>query len=390
MINHLDKTIENLLTQEIDIGNGDVEVSFNAPNGEWANRAVSRPTLNFFLYDVRENAPLRKHQWQQLTTRPTPVNGSGLNGHGSNGNGRKKKGPEPPEDLRRLSSAHLKRTPLMVDCFYMVTAWSPSDDRYQPTDEHRLLSLCMMALARYPVLNPEQIPVEEMARRTGRSPDPEGRQQATEYLAGALANQDIEIRTRLAYHDVLTNPAEVWSALENQMKAAFSYVVTLPLDPWDKSVQIAEQVGAAEFRTGQSLPPVPDPEDEGIDLDPEERTINDGFSQSLYRVAGTIWNTAEEELEPAVALNVSIIEPDLLDGKKNLGLYRRTKSDRQGRFSFQRLMPGEYVVVVGPDWEEPLATENIVIRSSKEEVPEERENILIDFEVKLPKQEEEE
>ena len=377
MINDLDRTIERLIKQELGFSEESDTVSFSAPNGDWASKLSSTPVLNFFLYDVRENASLRKHQWQQLTSQPAPTNGNGRNGNG-------RQEAAPPVDLRRESTAHLKRTPLMIDCFYMVTAWSPSqEERIKSEDEHRLLSRCLLALARYPVLNPEQIPVAEVARRTGRSPDPSGRQPATDYLFGALKTQAVEIRTRLAYHDVLTNPAEVWSALENQMKAAFSYVVTLPLDPWDRSIQLAEQVGVAEFRTGQSKPPVPDPEDEGIDLEPAKPNI-DVASQSLYRLAGTVWNTAKEPIAPAVALHVTIIEPDLLAGTKNLGLYRRTKSDRKGRFSFQRLMPGEYVVVVGPDLEQPLATENIVIVSSKEALPDERKNILIDIEVELP------
>ena len=396
MIHELDKTIKNLLTQELNIKSDEIGISFNAPNGDWVSRSVNGPTLNFFLYDVRENATLRKHQWQQLATLPTP-------GNGRNGNGRS--APEPPVDLRRQSTAHLKRTPLMMDCFYMVTAWSPSDEHIQPAQEHWLLSRCLMALARYPILNPpfvekkrkevfyaneiqneqdgeEQIRLERQTEghRISRE-NQEHREWLFDPAINTLTMVEPEIRTRVANHDILTNPAEVWSALENQMKAAFSYVVTLPLDPWDQSIQRAEQVGMAEFGFGHYTPPVPASEAVGIDLEPERPSIS--TRHSLYRVAGTIWNIAKDPVEPAVAQTVTIIEPDLLHGTKNLGLYRRTKSDRMGRFSFQRLLPGEYVVVVGPDLEAPLAAENIVIRSSQDAVPEERENILLDLEVEL-------
>jgi hypothetical protein len=110
MLADLDETLRQLLMAEIPVKNGEVEISFDQPKREWSGR-LSRPTLNLFLYDVRENNVLRQHQWERL-----PDNGDGR--------------------------AHLKRSPLS-DCFYMLTTWAA-----EPDDEHRLLTRAMLALFR--------------------------------------------------------------------------------------------------------------------------------------------------------------------------------------------------------------------------------------------------
>lgn len=65
MIADLDRTIEQLLTAELPIKNGEIDVKFDQPKREWSAR-LSRPTVNFFLYDVRENNILRQHQWEKV------------------------------------------------------------------------------------------------------------------------------------------------------------------------------------------------------------------------------------------------------------------------------------------------------------------------------------
>ena len=105
MIADLDKTLEQLLIAELPAPNGEIDIKFELPNREWAAK-LSRPTINFFLYDVRENANLRLHQWERL-----------------NGNGRPQK------------SSDQKRSPFRLDCHYMLTAWATD-----ALDEHRLLT----------------------------------------------------------------------------------------------------------------------------------------------------------------------------------------------------------------------------------------------------------
>lgn len=193
MITDLDQTIKKLLIEELPIKNGEIDVKFEQPTREWSAK-LAKPTVNFFLYDVRENNTLRQHQWQ-------PANGNG----------------------RPLDPAARKRTPFRVDCTYMLTTWATD-----PGDEHRLLTRCLLALFRHPVL-------------------PEDR------LVGSLQNPTFELQARLAAHDKLTNPAEVWSALDNELRPSVSYIVTLALDPW--SVVTGPAVHSFTMRLGQSENP---------------------------------------------------------------------------------------------------------------------------------------
>src|SRR5512143_880134 len=171
MIADLDETIRQLLMKELPVKNGEVDIKFDQPKREWSAR-LTKPTVNLFLYDLRENNVLRQHQWDQVRE------GGG--------------------------TATLKRSPMRVDCFYMLTTWAAD-----PEDEHLLLTRCLMALFRYPIL-------------------PEDR------LVGALQNPRFEIQARLAAHDRLTNPAEMWASLDNEIRPSISYIVTLALDPWSE------------------------------------------------------------------------------------------------------------------------------------------------------------
>ena len=116
MITDLDETIRQLLKEELPIKNNEIEVSFDQPKRE--NSAKwTKPTVNLFLYDVRENNVLRQHQWEQIANA----------NRGDNRNRR-------------------KRSPMRVDCFYMLTTWAAD-----PDDEHRLLTRCLLAIARYQI-----------------------------------------------------------------------------------------------------------------------------------------------------------------------------------------------------------------------------------------------
>jgi hypothetical protein len=259
MIADLDETIRLLLQQELPIKNGEIEVKFDQPKREWSAR-LNRPTVNFFLYDLRENPTLRQHGWEQLE------GGS-------------------PDDLR----ARLKRTPYRVDCFYMLTTWAND-----PEDEHRLLSNVLLVLFRHPVL-------------------PEDR------LMGSLKKQPFELQARLANHDRLTNPAEVWSALDNEMRPSISYIITLALDPW--SEVITPLVSSVTLRSGQA-----------VDL-PSETHLQAGTMQERVDLGGTVRAGGKPQGGIAVAI-------------KGTGLF--ATSDPLGRFHLGSLPPGEYTLVAWP------------------------------------------
>jgi len=73
MIDELDEVLRKFLIREVPIKNGDVDIKFDMPKREWSAR-LNRPTLNLFLYDIRENAKLRQAQpmWRSSATRTRP------------------------------------------------------------------------------------------------------------------------------------------------------------------------------------------------------------------------------------------------------------------------------------------------------------------------------
>lgn len=259
MIADLDETIRQLLIAELPVKNGEVEISFDQPKREWSAR-ISKPTVNLFLYDVRENATLRQHQWERMPS----VNGDHL--------------------------ARLKRTPFRVDCFYMLTTWAA-----EPEDEHRLLTRALMALFRFPIL-------------------PEDR------LIGSLKNPIFEIQARLASHDRLTNPAEVWSSLDNELRPSVSYIVTLALDPW-KEIE-GPIVRTLTLRTGQAGR-LPRRRELISEVPPDEQIF----------IGGTLRDKSKGN-QPAVGVTVAI---------KGTGLFATT--DAEGQYTLGSLQPGEYTLV---------------------------------------------
>ncbi|MFQ5401129.1 MAG: Pvc16 family protein [Anaerolineae bacterium] len=258
MIADLDETIKQLLVEEIPVKNGEIDIKFDQPTREWSAR-LTKPTVNFFLYDVRENNVLRQHQWQRLDA----------------GNGRQ---------------ARVKRTPMRVDCAYMITTWAS-----EPDDEHRLLTRCLMALFRHPVL-PEHV------------------------LVNTLQNPAFDIQAQLARHDKLTNPAEVWSALDNELRPSISYIVTLALDPW------AEVTGPAvrtlTLRTNQA---------DGLPR--PHHLVPDEPAEGMIFIGGAVskGKTAQAGIEVAIK-----------------GTGRFDKTDALGRFTLGSMPPGEYTLVAWP------------------------------------------
>jgi len=270
MIADLDETIRKLLQQELPIKNGEIEIKFDQPKREWSAR-LNRPTVNLFLYDLRENPVLRQHGWEQIA-------GNG-NGRGDN------------------QLAHLKRTPFRVDCFYMLTTWA-SD----PEDEHRLLSSTLLALFRFPVLPADR-------------------------LMGSLKKQPFEVPARLANHDRLTNPAEVWSSLDNEMRPSISYIITLALDPWAEIT--APRVRTLTMRSGQAI---------GI---PELPSLQTDTVLERVDLGGTVQSAKSGDPLPGIQVAI-----------KGTGLF--TTTDTSGRFRLGSLPPGEYILIAWPEEGRPL------------------------------------
>ena len=58
MFNDVDETLKQYFTAELPISPGELDVSFERPTREWSGR-LSRPTLNCFMYDIRERKLFR-------------------------------------------------------------------------------------------------------------------------------------------------------------------------------------------------------------------------------------------------------------------------------------------------------------------------------------------
>lgn len=192
MINDLDEVLRKLLIREIPIKNSEVEIKFDQPSREWSSR-LNRPTLNLFLYDLRENTKLRQAQPAWTTERHADGSAS-----------------------RRLK-------PVRVDLHYMVTAWAND-----PEDEHRLLTGTLLALFRNPEL-PEDL------------------------LPESLHNQPVPIALMAAQEDVFRNPMDVWNVLDNEMRPAIGCIVTMALDPYKPIT--GPMVRTRELRFGPSARP---------------------------------------------------------------------------------------------------------------------------------------
>lgn len=168
MISDLDETIKQLLVKKGALDPAEVVISFDAPDREWS-ASISKPTINIYLYDIRENHQLRVTDW---TVDKDP------NGFASR-----------------------RKNPSQFDLAYLITVWTNDI-----TDEHRLLWQVLHTLSRYAVLPEELLPAQ-------------------------LAKRKQAIKTTTAQPDGLfKNPADFWGALDNQLKPSINYVVTLPLD----------------------------------------------------------------------------------------------------------------------------------------------------------------
>lgn len=170
MIDDLDDALRDLLIRDMPIANNEIDIAFDQPTRDWASR-LSRPTLNLFMHDVRENNKLRTQQ---------PYIGATPNG----------------------LTATMSVSPVRLDVHYMVTAWAND-----PGDEHRLLGRMLMVLYRYKAL-PE------------------------EFFYGSLMGNEHDILMKVAQYDQRDIRREIWSMLDNEMRPIVDLTLTLSIEPY--------------------------------------------------------------------------------------------------------------------------------------------------------------
>ena len=199
MLDDLDEALRKFLIREVPIKNGEVDIEFKQPTRQWSAR-VSKPTLNVFLYDVRENAKLRKAQTGWDTGMARPANG---------GN----RGSRPP------TAAHIMN-PVRLDCHYLLTVWAT-----EPEDEHRLLGRVLVALFRSQDLPEELLPEN-------------------------LKHQPAPISIKAAQYETLEKPSDFWNVMDNQQRPGVPLVLTAAIDPFKPIT--APIIRTREIRIGQT------------------------------------------------------------------------------------------------------------------------------------------
>ena len=131
----------------------------------------TRPTINIYLYDVREDLDRREVEYEEIR----------------DGDGKVRLAPAPPPRRFKLS--------------YLVTVWTQ-----RPEDEHRLLSTLLACFLSYDAL-----------------PD--------DLLTGALAEGSHRALLTVALPPPQDRSlADVWSALGGELKPSLDLVIDTPFD----------------------------------------------------------------------------------------------------------------------------------------------------------------
>lgn len=257
MIDDLDQVLRQLLIRELPIKNSEVDIRFDLPKREWSSR-VSRPTLNLFLHDLRENNTLREPAWE------IERNGDG--------------------------TVTKRRKAVRMDLHYMITAWVAD----HPEDEHRLLARTLLALFRSPHL-----------------PD--------DLLPESMQDQPVPIPISVAQFDEFRTPADIWSALDNELRPAIACTVTLALNPY-KAIT-GPLVTTRDLRFGQAT-----------ELPSQQRLDETAGEDRFWMVGGRLSGVEASEAERA-----------------QLMLVERSQSipiQEEGRFIIGNMEAGDYTLEV--------------------------------------------
>lgn len=170
VIDQIDEALRDFLIREMPVRNNEIDIAFDQPKREWSAR-LSRPTLNLFLRDLRENPKLRAPQ-------PTM------------------------QRLVNADIAQLSRQAIRVDLHYLITAWARD-----PLDEHRILARMLSVLFRY-----------------RKIPD--------DILANHAPFQEAGVALKLAQYDNQQGVDDLWSVLDNELRPAIDMVATVSLNPF--------------------------------------------------------------------------------------------------------------------------------------------------------------
>jgi hypothetical protein len=195
VIQLVDRAIEQFLRESVPLPENSVDVSFDAPDRTWG-AAITRPTVNIFLWEVTRNPSLGQSGLLQ----------------------------------RRLPDGSVERRPTnpVVDLHYLITAWA-SEQR----DEHQLLGAILTCVLAHSVLPTTALP-EQLSD--------------TSWITMGLATHEKRA------------PGEFWSALDGRLKPGLELELSLPLDVfrWTPAATPTEQVGVQFAPMPERPAPAPD------------------------------------------------------------------------------------------------------------------------------------
>lgn len=201
MIADVDEVLRKLLIQEIQIKGNEIDIQFDTPKREWSSR-LSKPTINLFLFDLRENLRLRGSEQYRTVPRPD-------------------------------GSTEIHRNPVRMDLRYLMTAWVKEAE-----DEHILLSNALMGLLRNPFL-PVSIYTERMKSQPAPVP--------------------LDVATFPPESGPIDKFTEIWGVLDNEMRPGILVTVTISVDPYTplvfKQVQSREMRFMQDSAIGKPAPP---------------------------------------------------------------------------------------------------------------------------------------
>jgi hypothetical protein len=248
MIKSLDETIKKLILEKGRFSLTDVDLRFDQPTRDWA-AGLTKPAINCYLYDIRENKGLRNREWL-VDQQP-------------NGQARK------------------KIAPLRMDLTYLVTAWTNEVE-----DEHGILWRVLVALSCAPVLPQEM-------------------------LKGELVHQPFPIPTQTAQvSEMMQNLSDLWNVMENELKPAINYTVTLAVD--------REYVFSGPLVFTKRIDVY------AIGKEPRVEP------ETVLQIAGIVHDRGDDGV-PIPGAEVLVVERG-----------QRVQADRFGRYSFRNLPAGVY------------------------------------------------
>ncbi|MGB3256635.1 MAG: DUF4255 domain-containing protein [Ornithinimicrobium sp.] len=167
-MHEVDAALQAFVEREA-IGTKDVDVVFDAPTKDWAERR-NAPTVDIYLYDIREDLRRRvRGLINEYSTDDVVI-------------------------ARHIPARHFKLS-------YLITAWTQ-----RPEDEHRLLSSLLACFLRFEAMPPD-------------------------LLGGSLADLGMPVPMTIGLPPPEDRSfADVWSALGGELKPSLDLVVSAPVD----------------------------------------------------------------------------------------------------------------------------------------------------------------